>query len=226
MVFAAMAAAALVCFFVLGKLPASWNRGVQAQLVLSALLTAALIYLLHQLYSFPAAAVVFLVFMLFFSFLIGKQIQYTEEAAVEGEQLPLMREEEPVEERPEPALEESFNQALPAEDSTEPREEQKAGGSITQFRETENSVSMKENDLMEEENFFQRRAFMIEEEPQEETEEDTTDRILTTQKEETRTTEETEESHWSDKRAKLLNELDEKPSEDPEDGWRNGHETK
>ncbi|SFM06085.1 hypothetical protein [Salibacterium qingdaonense] len=221
MVFAAMAAAAVICFIVLGKLPASWNRGTQAQLVLSALLTAALIYLLHQLYSFPAAAVVFLVFMLLFSFLIGKQIQYAEEAAVEEEQFPFLREEDLVGKSLEPKAQEPFEregrrERTNTDQATSAPEENKQP-----FPEPGSVGSVTEQELMEEEeHFFQRRAFMIEEEPQEESEEETTDTPLFVQEDvsdkEVSTSNKVEDGSWSDKRSRLLDELDEQTADNLE----------
>ncbi|SFP73800.1 hypothetical protein [Salibacterium halotolerans] len=221
MVFAAMAAAATVCFVVLGKLPAPWNRGTQAQLVLSALLTAALIYLLHQLYSFPAAAVVFLVFMLLFSFLIGKQIQYAEEAAVEEEQFLFLTEEDLTEKSSEPTVQELFGREAPGERTNTHRKQSSAEENEKQFPQTRSGDSVAEQELMEEEeHFFQRRAFMLEEEPQEESEEETTEAPLFAQNntvdKEKSTSGEAEDRSWSDKRAKLLDELDEQPADNLE----------
>ncbi|RSL32622.1 hypothetical protein D7Z54_14315 [Salibacterium salarium] len=228
MVYAMMGAGAVLGYFLLQKSPISIHKKLLIQLVLAALMIVLLIYFIQMIYSLIVGAIVLTGLLLLFSVLFGKQMEYSNRATEvefgtvtvdeteEVEQGMVQDRETPVS----PVYHVSpDNRYFMADDKSDAVDRESVHSSVQ-----DDSFSANISNQEVEKEFFQRRSFMIEEDEEEE-EKDIEDEVspLPELKSETNETDtqESEDVHIagiSDKRMRLLEELD----EGDEKGEKNG----
>ncbi|MDQ0298674.1 Ca2+/Na+ antiporter [Salibacterium salarium] len=228
MVFVMMGTGAILGYFVLRVIPLEINRRLRIQLITAAFMIVMLVYLIQEIYFWSLGLIVLVALLLLFSIIFGKQMEYADTIAEESEKI------EKIDEVAEIKQQENYGQArerlespaysvsadnryLTADDELNV-DNNAAGDFISKKDDMLDTSSFVEEDSTTDNgelDFFQHRSFLIEKDEQseeeidmEEREEDEAEEDLVVQQNNTRSYDEINKTDISDKRLRLLEELD------------------
>ncbi|RSL32260.1 hypothetical protein D7Z54_16550 [Salibacterium salarium] len=227
MVFIMMGAGAILGYFVLYIIPLEINRRLRIQLITAAFMIALLVYLIQEIYFWSLGLIVLAALLLLFSIIFGKQMEYADTVAEESEKI------EKIDEAVEIKQQKNYGQARemlesPAYSVSADNRYLTAADELNVDNNDAGDFISKKDDMLytssfvEEESttdngeldFFQHRSFLIEKDEQsqeeidmEELEEDEAEDLVV-QQNNTLASDEINKTDISDKRLRLLEELD------------------